>query len=98
MGQTFVQGGLLHCWQADRHVEMAFLGNLGGIVVGVGVREVDALLLFHREHADPVELRVARLIVLLDAGVDAAPAADAAGDVERIGEFDAGMRPAYRRP
>ena len=52
-----------------RHVEVALLGHLGGLVVGVGVREVDALLLLHREHADPVDLRVARLVVLLDAGV-----------------------------
>ena len=76
----------------DRHVEMALLRDLGRVVVGVGVAEVDALLLLHLQHADPVQLRVARLVVLLDAGVDAAPAADAAGQVERVGEEHAGQR------
>ena len=84
VGQTFVHGALRHCWHATGHVEVALLGHLVGLVVRVGVREVDALLLLHREHADPVHLRVARLVVLLDARVDAAPAADAARDVERV--------------
>jgi hypothetical protein len=38
------------------------------------------------ENPDPVDLRIAGLVVLLDASVDAATAADAAGDVEAIAE------------
>jgi len=57
---------------------VAFFGDLGRVVIGVGVSEVDALFLLHREDANPVDLRVARLVVLGDAGIDAAAAADAA--------------------
>jgi len=39
-----------------------------------------------------VDLRVARLVVFGDAAVDAAAAADAAGDIEREGEMDTGHR------
>ncbi len=40
------------------------------------------------QHADPVDLRIAGLVVLVDAGVDAAPAADAAREVEAVAELD----------
>ena len=45
-----------------------------------------ALLALELEHADPVDLGIARLVVLVDAGVDAAAAADAARDVEPVAE------------
>src|ERR1017187_241514 len=80
----------------DGHVEMSLFGNVGGVVVCVGVREVDALVLLHRHHANPLDLRIARLIVLGDAGIHAAPAADAAGDVQGIGKLDAGNRTGVR--
>ena len=64
IGQTLVQGGFSQCWHAParRSVPLAAPRRL---VVGIGVREVDALLLLHREHADPLDLRIARLVVLL---------------------------------
>src|ERR1039458_4054132 len=85
-------GRILALLAADGDVEVAFFGDLGRIVVGVGVGEVDALFLLHGEDADPVDLRVARLVVFGDAAVDAAAAADAAGDIEREGEMDTGHR------
>ena len=54
------------------------------------MREVHPLLLLHRVHADPVDLRVPRLVVLLHARVHAAAAPDAAGEVEGVGELHAG--------
>src|ERR1035441_1300536 len=53
------------------------------------MREIHAFFLFHLEDADPVDLRVARLVVLRHAGIHATAAADAAGNVQRIGEKDA---------
>src|ERR1017187_1981822 len=63
---------------AHGDIEVALLGDLGGIVVGVGMREIHALFLFHLEDADPVDLRVARLVVLRHAAIHATAAADAA--------------------
>src|SRR5690606_25364984 len=73
----------------DRKVEVPRPRDGLGLVVGVRVREIDALLLVHLEHADPVHLGLAALVVLVDARVDAAPTADAARDVERVSELDA---------
>ncbi len=47
VGQTLVHGGFAALLAGDRHVEVALLRDLLGVVVGVGVREVDALLLLH---------------------------------------------------
>ncbi len=73
----------------DGEVEVALARHLVGLVVGVGVLEIDAVALAHLEHADVVHLGIARQVVLVDAGVDAPAAADAASDVERVGEHDA---------
>ncbi len=88
-GADLGAGRILALLAGHRDVEVAFLGNLGGMVVGVGVREIHALFLLHREDADPVDLRIARLVVLVHAGIDAAAAADAARDIQRIGEMHA---------
>src|ERR1035438_4643213 len=77
-------GRVLAMLAPDGHVEMSLFGNLGGVVVCVGVREIDALILFHRHHANPLDLRIARLIVLGDAGIHATPATDAARDIQGI--------------
>ena len=66
----------------DQAIRMALensrvLRDLGGLVVGIGMREVHAEFLVHLEHLDPVHLRIARLVVLGGACVDAAAAADA---------------------
>src|ERR1035438_3286239 len=96
LGPGGAGGAYLGAWRVlamlapDGHVEMSLLRNLGGIVVCVGVREVDALVLLHRHHANPLDLRVARLIVLGDAGIHATPATDAAGDIQGIGKLHAG--------
>jgi len=68
---------------------MAFLGHFLRVVVGVRVADVDPLVLVQLEHADPLDLRVAGRVVLLDAGLGAAPAADAAGEVQGIAEHGA---------
>src|ERR1017187_8246854 len=65
-------------------------GHVGGVVVCVGVREVDALVLLHRHHAYPLDLRVARLIVLRHAGIHATPATDAAGDIQGVRKLHTG--------
>src|SRR5581483_9549054 len=56
------------------HVEVAILRNRFRLVVRIRVRQVDALLLLHREHANPMQLGLARLVVLRRAGVNAAAA------------------------
>jgi len=71
---------------------VAVLRHLRGSVVRVRFGEVDAFSLLHLEDADPLHLRVPRLVVLLHARVDAPPAADAARDVEGIGELDPRQR------
>src|SRR6266545_60221 len=77
-----------------REVELPGPRHRVRVVVQLGVGEIDAVLLLHLEHADPVDLRLlARLVVLLHAGVDAAAAADAARDVEPVAELDAGAGP-----
>ena len=58
------------------------------MVIGIGVREVHTLSLLHGVHSDPVDLRIPGRVVLLDARVHAAPAADAAREVERVAELD----------
>ena len=78
-GQTFTQGGLLALLALHRHVELALLGHRLRVVVGVGVLTSTPFVLVHLQHPDPLDLRIAGLVVLLDAGVDAAAAADAAG-------------------
>ena len=57
VGQTFVHGALRQCWHARRHVEAAGSGTCRRRVVRIGVGEIDALLLVHRQHADPLHLR-----------------------------------------
>ena len=72
----------------DRQVEVARPRHLLGLVVGVSVGEVDALFLVHLEHADPLHVRVAALVVLVDTGVDTLTAANAARDVQGVAELD----------
>jgi hypothetical protein len=80
------------------HVEGLLLRYQLRLVVGVRFGQVDAGLLLHPQHPDPVDLRVAGLVVLVDTGVDAAPAADAARDVETVAELHPihGRRVAHR--
>src|SRR3974390_1860961 len=85
--------GVLTLLTAHRDVEMAFFRNLRGMVISVCMREVHALVLLHGEHANPLDLRVARLVVLRHAGIDAAPTADAARDIQGISEVHPLCRP-----
>jgi hypothetical protein len=64
------------------------LGNLGGVVVLFGLLQVDPLLLVQLEDPDPMDLRIAGLVVLPDAAVDAAAASDAAREIERVSVQD----------
>jgi hypothetical protein len=50
------------------------------------VLEVDALFLVHLEDADPLDLGIAGLVVLLHAGVDAPPAPDAPAEIQGVSE------------
>jgi hypothetical protein len=61
------------------------------VVVGVALLEVEAArhaVALELQHADPMDLGIARLVVLLHAGVDATPTSDAAPDVEAVAEED----------
>src|ERR1017187_137768 len=69
-GRAYLGAGRVAALLAlDRDVEMPLLGDLGGRVVGVGGGEIDALVFLHREHLDPLNLRIARLVVLRHACV-----------------------------
>ena len=51
----------------------------------LGVLEIDEVSPLEPEHPDPVELgHRARIVVLLDAGINASPAADASGKLKAI--------------
>jgi hypothetical protein len=64
----------------DRHVEIFFFRHLRGIVVFFRILEVYPFLaLFKPEDRNPMNLRVFGLVVLINAGVNAGPAADAPG-------------------
>lgn len=75
----------------DRHVILRAVGHQGRIVMVVGSLHVDAPLL-HLKHADVLDFRRPRLVVLLDAGMHALAAADAAAEVQTVDEFDAVQR------
>src|SRR5205085_5708580 len=76
----------------DGQIEVIGIGNFVGVVVGIRALEIDALLLFHFQDADPLDLWIARLVVLFHTRVDAAPATDAARKVERVPERDTRLR------
>src|SRR5579862_221724 len=88
-GTDFAAGWIGTVLTGDGEIEFAGLRHGFGVVVGVGVMKIDALLFVHLKDSDPMDLRVARLVVLFDAAIHAAPTADAAGDVQRVGEGDA---------
>jgi hypothetical protein len=67
-------------------VEMSFVGNFLVIVVHIGMHEIDALRLFHFQDSDIVDLRIAGLIVLFHASINAFAATDAAGNIKTIAE------------
>ncbi len=54
----------------------------------VALLQVEGAVVGHLQHADVLDLGVAGLVVLGDAGVDALAAADAAGQVERVDKLD----------
>jgi len=69
----------------DGHVDKTRLRNQGRIIVMFLVLEVDKVAPLQADHPDPVELRVvARVVVLLDARINASPAADAAGKIKPV--------------
>jgi hypothetical protein len=73
----------------DRQVELALVGHQLVVVEGVPLLGIDVpnrVLALELEDTDPVDLGIARLVVLFDTGVDAAAAADAAGEVEAVAE------------
>ncbi len=70
-------------------VEGVRFGNLRRLVVGGGFGELDAPFLLHSQNPDPVDLGIAALVVFVNAPIDAAPAADATGDIEPVAEFHA---------
>src|SRR5207249_3888051 len=74
------------------HVEMALARHRLGVVIEIGVAGVDAVLLVHLHDPDPVDLGIARLVVLFHACVDTATATDAAGEVEAVSERHALLR------
>ena len=74
----------------DRHVVLVGVRHRGRRVVVIRALQIDAAFL-HLQHADVLDLRRPRLVVLLDTGVHAAPAADAAAEVQAIHEFDPGQ-------
>ena len=84
-------GRVLALHALDRHVELAFDRDRGGVVVVLGGLQVHRPLV-HLQHADVPHLRVTSLIVLLDAPGDAVPVALALGDVQRVAEQGAGDR------
>ena len=71
-----------------RHVEETLLRHLLRIVIVLGLLDVERTVR-HFQHADVLNLRVARLVVFRDAGVDAFAAADAAREVQAINELHA---------
>jgi hypothetical protein len=88
-------GRILALLAGDGQIELVLGGHLVVVVEGVPLVEIDrpdGVLPLILEDADPVDLRVPRLVVLLDARVHAAPAADAARDVESVPEHDPVIR------
>ena len=81
-------GRVLALLALHRHVEKALLRHRLGIVIVVGLLHVERAVR-QPQHADVLDLRIARLVVLRDAGVDAFAAADAAGQVQAIDKLDA---------
>ena len=74
----------------DRHVELVRVRH-GVIVVGVAVFEIHRAFL-HFQHADVAVAGRAVVVVLMMAGLGAAPAADADAEIERVAEFHAFLR------
>ena len=86
-GANFDAGGILTLMALDGHVEEALLGNGLGLVIMIAAFEVEGAV-GHLEHADVLDFRCSRHVVLGDAGVDTFAASDAAGEVEAINELD----------
>src|SRR5208283_5638511 len=82
-------GRVLALVALDRHVEDARLRHRLRRIVVVPLVHVEGAVVGHLQHADVLDLRVAGLVVLRYAGVDALAAADAAGQVEGVDELDA---------
>ena len=73
----------------DRKIGLPFGGHLLVDVEGIAVLEIDStdhVLALELENADPLDLGVTRLVVLRDTAVDAAPATDAAADIQAVAE------------
>ena len=86
-------GRVLALLALNRHVEVVLFRDVLGIVVFFRLLEVDPLLAFlEAQHADPVYLRVLRLVVLFDAGIHASSATDAAGQIQAVAEEHPGKR------
>src|SRR3990170_2208494 len=75
IGHTLVHGGFSHWWHWTEN---------DGIVVMLSMLQVDPSLLFQPEHQDPMDLRVAGLVVFPHAPIHAPAAPDAPGQVEAV--------------
>jgi hypothetical protein len=68
-----------------RQIDEPLLRNLRRIVIMLGVFEIDQISSLQPENPDPVELGfVARIIIFLDTGIDAPPAANTTGKFKTI--------------
>jgi len=78
-------GGILTLLALDGKIDIPFLRNRVGIVVMFRVFEIDQISSLQLEDPDPMKLTfVAGLIILLDTGIDASPAADASGKLKAV--------------
>jgi len=83
---TFDTGGIFALLTGHRKIKMSFVRDLFVIVIHVGVYKIDALLFFHFEDLDVVDLRITGLIVLLHTSVYTLAATDTSGDIEAVAE------------
>ena len=73
----------------DRHEEEARLRHGFRRVVVVAFLHVEGAVVGHLEHSDILDFRIAGLVVLRHAGMNAFAAADAAGQIEGVDKFHA---------
>lgn len=91
-GTDLDTGRVLALLAGDRHIKKAVFGHQGRIVKGGGIHDIHAILLFHPQDPDPMDLRVARLIVFSHAGIHTAATTYTAREIESIDKLNIGQR------
>jgi hypothetical protein len=69
----------------DGHVHEPRLRNLFGIVIMLGILQIDQAALFEPDDPNPVELRIlTRIVIFIGTGIDAPSTSDTARQVQTI--------------